>query len=107
MPRNSSPLSSPKRQQQPRSSVPNSPQTPSKRPTKSPRADLPVSARAGPIGKRPITHLGRVSSTAGGGGGQATRRRYRPGTIAIREIRHYQKTTDLLIRKLPFARLVI
>ena len=33
-------------------------------------------------------------------------RRYRPGTVALREIRHFQKTTDLLIRKLPFARLV-
>jgi hypothetical protein len=26
--------------------------------------------------------------------------------VAIREIRKYQKSTDLLIRKLPFARLV-
>jgi len=33
-------------------------------------------------------------------------RRYRPGTIALREIRKFQKTTDLLIRKLPFQRLV-
>ena len=33
-------------------------------------------------------------------------RRYRPGTLAIREIRKFQKSTDLLIRKLPFARLV-
>ena len=32
--------------------------------------------------------------------------RYRPGTIALREIRKYQKTTELLIRKLPFQRLV-
>jgi histone H3-like centromeric protein A len=32
-------------------------------------------------------------------------RRYKPGTVALREIRHYQKSTDLLIRKLPFARL--
>tara|TARA_B100000963_G_scaffold148645_1_gene129650 strand:- start:4691 stop:5071 length:381 start_codon:yes stop_codon:yes gene_type:complete len=32
--------------------------------------------------------------------------RYRPGTKAIREIRRYQKSTDLLIRKLPFQRLV-
>lgn len=32
--------------------------------------------------------------------------RYRPGTVALREIRRYQKTTDLLIRKLPFQRLV-
>ena len=32
--------------------------------------------------------------------------RYRPGTVALREIRRYQKTTDLLIRKRPFQRLV-
>jgi histone H3 len=32
--------------------------------------------------------------------------RYRPGTVAIREIRKYQKSTDLLIRKIPFQRLV-
>ena len=30
----------------------------------------------------------------------------RPGTVALREIRRYQRSTDLLIRKLPFARLV-
>lgn len=34
------------------------------------------------------------------------RRRYRPGTVALREIRKYQKSTDLLIRKQPFQRLV-
>ena len=33
-------------------------------------------------------------------------RRYRPGTVALREIRKYQKSTDLLIRKAPFQRLV-
>ncbi|ORX89017.1 histone H3, partial [Basidiobolus meristosporus CBS 931.73] len=38
--------------------------------------------------------------------GTTKTRRYRPGTVALREIRHYQKTTDLLLRKLPFARLV-
>ncbi|XP_055275719.1 histone H3.3C-like [Moschus berezovskii] len=32
--------------------------------------------------------------------------RYRPGTVALREIRPYQKSTHLLIRKLPFQRLV-
>jgi len=32
--------------------------------------------------------------------------RYRPGTVALREIRQYQKSTQLLIRKLPFQRLV-
>ncbi|CAD6948908.1 unnamed protein product [Tilletia controversa] len=32
--------------------------------------------------------------------------RYKPGTVALREIRRYQKSTELLIRKLPFQRLV-
>ncbi len=32
--------------------------------------------------------------------------RYRPGTVALREIRKYQKSTELLLRKLPFQRLV-
>ena len=31
---------------------------------------------------------------------------YRPGTVALREIRRYQKSTELLVRKLPFQRLV-
>ena len=33
-------------------------------------------------------------------------RRFRPGTVALREIRKFQKSTQLLIRKLPFQRLV-
>lgn len=33
-------------------------------------------------------------------------RRYRPGTVALREIRKYQKTTNLLLSKRPFQRLV-
>merc|ERR1719359_82727 len=32
--------------------------------------------------------------------------RYRPGVVALREIRKYQKSTELLLRKLPFQRLV-
>jgi histone H3 len=32
--------------------------------------------------------------------------RYRPGTVALREIRKYQKSTDLLIRREPFMRFV-
>jgi histone H3 len=39
-------------------------------------------------------------------GGIKKPHRYRPGTVALREIRKYQKSTDLLIRKLPFQRLV-
>ena len=33
-------------------------------------------------------------------------RRYRPGTVALREIRKYQRTTELLIAKRPFQRLI-
>lgn len=33
-------------------------------------------------------------------------RRYKPGTLALMEIRRYQRTTDLLLLKLPFSRLV-
>ena len=35
-----------------------------------------------------------------------TKRRHRPGSQALREIRHYQKSGELLIPKLPFSRLV-
>ena len=39
-------------------------------------------------------------------GGVRKPRRFRPGTVTLREIRKYQKSTDLLIRKVPFQRLV-
>ena len=39
-------------------------------------------------------------------GGVRKRRHYRPGTVALREIARYQKSTELLIRKIPFQRLV-
>jgi histone H3-like centromeric protein A len=47
------------------------------------------------------THTGNADEDA-----QPRKHRYRPGTVALREIRKYQKSTDLLLRKLPFARLV-
>ena len=39
-------------------------------------------------------------------GGLKKPHRFRPGTVALREIRRFQKSTELLIRKLPFQRLV-
>ena len=39
-------------------------------------------------------------------GGCKKPHRYRPGTVALREIHKYQKSTDLLLRKLPFQCLV-
>ena len=40
------------------------------------------------------------------GGRVRKKRRYRPVTVALKEIRLYQKSTELLIRKLPFQRLL-
>jgi len=39
-------------------------------------------------------------------GGVSRYRRYSPGIVALREIRRYQNSTELLIRTLPFQRLV-
>ena len=39
-------------------------------------------------------------------GGVKKPHRYRPGTVALREIRQFQKGSELIIRKLPFNRLV-
>ena len=38
-------------------------------------------------------------------GGVRKPHRYRPGTVALRQIRHFQKSTELLLRKAPFMRL--
>ena len=35
-------------------------------------------------------------------GGVKKAHKFRPGTVALREIRKFQKSTELLIRKLPF-----
>lgn len=47
----------------------------------------------------------KPSKRPSGTGGVKKPHRFRPGTVALREIRYYQKSTDLLIRKLPFQRL--
>ena len=39
-------------------------------------------------------------------GGVQKPHRFRPGPVALREIRRYQNSTDLLIKRLPFQRLV-
>ena len=37
---------------------------------------------------------------------QLKKRRFRPGTVALREIHQYQKSTELLIRRAPFQQVV-
>jgi len=54
--------------------------------------------------KQLATKAARKSTPATGGIKKP--HRYRPGTVSLREIRWYQKSTDLLIRKLLFQRLV-
>ncbi|KAL0238136.1 hypothetical protein GEMRC1_012609 [Eukaryota sp. GEM-RC1] len=58
--------------------------------------------------KTPRKHLAHKAArkAAPATGGIKKPHRYRPGTVALREIRKYQKSTELLIRKLPFQRLV-
>lgn len=63
----------------------------------------------GTAGKAPRKQLVSNKSarkSAPANGGVKKPHRYRPGTVALREIRKYQKSTELLIRKLPFQRLV-
>ncbi|KAL4068872.1 histone-fold-containing protein [Scleroderma yunnanense] len=56
--------------------------------------------------KQLATKAARKTATAAPTGGVKKPHRFRPGTVALREIRRYQKSTELLIRKLPFQRLV-
>jgi len=67
-------------------------------------------ARKSTGGKAPRKQLAskaaRKSAKTPSAGGLKKPHRYKPGTVALREIRKYQKSTELLIRKLPFQRLV-
>jgi len=65
-------------------------------------------ARKSTGGKAPRKQLATKAArkSAPASGGVKKPHRYRPGTVALREIRKFQKSTELLIRKLPFQRLV-
>ena len=58
------------------------------------------------LAKLPKRAATKAAKKSGVKGGVKKLRRYRQGTVALKEIRRYQKSTDLLIRKLPFQRLV-
>ena len=65
-------------------------------------------ARKSTGGKAPRKQLATKAArkSAPATGGVKKPHRFRPGTVALREIRRYQKSTELLLRKLPFQRLV-
>ena len=68
-----------------------------------------TTARKSQVGvKRPRKNLGSKTSKRKTPrmGGVKKPHRFRPGTVAIRQIRKLQRSTHLLLRKLPFQRLV-
>uniref|UniRef100_K3YDA1 Core Histone H2A/H2B/H3 domain-containing protein n=1 Tax=Setaria italica TaxID=4555 RepID=K3YDA1_SETIT len=77
-------------------------------PRPAPMARTKQTARKSTGGKAPRKQLATKAArkSAPATGGVKKPHRFRPGTVALREIRKYQKSTELLIRKLPFQRLV-
>jgi histone H3 len=66
-----------------------------------------IEAKVAPIANPRKELVKKASKKGSQGNGTVTKpHRFRPGTVALREIRKYQKSTDLLIRKAPFQRLV-
>ncbi|KAG6911185.1 histone H3-like centromeric protein hH3v [Tephrocybe rancida] len=90
------------------------PPTSSDPPTPAPKRTKTATARKSTGSRPPRSSTGGPVSAAGparrGAGNdppaQKKPHRFRPGTVALREIRKYQKSTDLLIRRLPFSRVV-
>lgn len=50
--------------------------------------------------------VAKKTAPADGGVKERKKMRFRPGTVALREIKRYQKVTDMLLPKAPFQRLV-
>jgi histone H3 len=84
------------------------PHPPRRSPPQTPMARTKQTARKSTGGKAPRKQLATKAArkSAPATGGVKKPHRFRPGTVALREIRKYQKSTELLIRKLPFQRLV-
>ncbi|KAL4926472.1 histone H3 family protein [Aspergillus undulatus] len=76
-------------------------------PSKSPKSAGVQKTKPAKGGKRPPRTSDAHSDVQPGDPTPTGRpRRYKSGTVALKEIRRYQKSYDLLLRKLPFARLV-
>ncbi|XP_053577967.1 histone H3-like centromeric protein A [Bombina bombina] len=83
------------------------------RPERSPSRRKSRTPKKVTVPQPPRTSPRRQRQEEGRAGGETSRRasttrrhRYRPGTRALMEIRKYQKSTELLLRKAPFSRLV-
>ena len=65
-----------------------------------------ASAKKSAGGKSPKVKTAKKTKSSKKGGGKGGKRRYKPGTVALREIRKIQKSGALLIKKAPFQRAV-
>lgn len=73
--------------------------------TTKPLGRTKLSARKSTEGKYPKKRfIYRARKSAPANGGYKKPYRYRPGTVALREVRRYQKSVDLLLPELPFKR---
>lgn len=64
--------------------------------------------RAGIVSKGKKSGSKKAKKAAGSSSSSGVKKafRFRPGTVALRDIKRYQKGTEMLLRKLPFQRLV-
>ena len=74
---------------------------------------MPRQKIAGKKGKASVATGSKASKseqakkkTAPAEGGMKRKMRWRPGTVALREIKRYQKATTLLLAKAPFQRFI-
>ena len=70
-----------------------------------------ISSKTKKMGKKAKNIVGKISKkTAPASGGmknaEVRKMRFRPGTVALREIKRYQKSTNMLILRAPFQRVV-
>jgi hypothetical protein len=65
------------------------------------RLKKPIAQRIKTVTRRTVDGISNPRTS-----GVKKTRRYKPGTVVLREIRRMQKSTDLVITRLPFTRLV-
>lgn len=65
---------------------------------------IPSKAKAMTSGKKGVTKS--AGKTTASSAAEKRKIRFKPGTVALREIKRYQKSTEMLIPRAPFQRLV-
>jgi len=73
---------------------------------KAPRKHIAIKKRPAQVSRAGAAAIKKNVKAPAPVGGIRKPHRFRPGTVALREIRKYQKSSELLLRKAPFTRLV-